>query len=235
MSALSKILILTKQLFPQGRAFRIPAGSDAEKLHTSLSKQEAELHDDGLSIFNSILPDNDQFTATDSSDWERRLGLISSSSVSLADRKLAVARKMNHPGEIKARQHYLYLEGQLQAAGFDVYVHENRFPLYPSGYETQNPRDVYGPTGWVSNQHGQFRHGQRRHGQYYSDMVVNHIDVELDKKFKIGSNLKYTFFVGGETIGTFANVDADRRLELRQLILRIKPVQAVGYLFINYI
>lgn len=235
MSVVSKILLLTKQLYPQGRAFKIPAGSDIEKLHTGLAQSESDFHDEALNIFNSILPDTNAFTATDADDWERRLGLIGSSSVSIDDRKLAIKRKMNHPGEIKPRQNYKYLEGQLQAAGFDVYVHENRFALYPTGYETQNPVDIYGSTGWKTNQHGQFRHGQKRHGIYWPDMVINHIDVERDLSFKIGSSMNFTFFVGGQTLGTYADVDADRKLELRQLILRIKPVPTVGYLFLNYI
>lgn len=235
MSTLAKILMVTRQLYPQGRAFKMPPGSDLEKLHRGIGQAEADFVDDASSLFNSILPDNSEFTADDASDWERRLGIAGSSGATLADRKLAIKRKMAHPGDIKARQYYLYLEGQLRAAGFDVYVHENRFALYPEGYETQNPYDIYGPTGWEAWQHGDFQHGDFQHGSQYRDIVVNHLDVARDITFDFQNNLFNTFFIGGQTIGTFADVDEDRRIEFRQLVLRLKPAQTIAYLFVNYI
>lgn len=234
MSIASKILKLTKQLYPTGRAFKVASGSTLERLHEALGVSEAQAYNDACSILNNILPDNSNFTTGDASQWEARLGMINGDSVALADRKLAIKRKMQHPGNIPARQHYLYLEGQLQAAGFNVYVHENRFDVYPDTYETQNPRTLYGSSGWFSNLHGTFLHGQALHGQYYSDVIANSITQEGDRGFLIGDNLRFTFFIGGQTLGTFASVDADRQAEFRQLILKIKPVQTVGFLFINY-
>lgn len=237
MSILSKILELTKLAYPTGRAFRITPGSDMEKLHTGLALSEARAYEDGLAILDSILPDNSNFTADDATDWERRLGLIYSPMVSLADRKLAIKRKMNHPGTIPARQHYLYLQGQLQAAGFNVYVYENRFALYPTGFETKNPLVVSSGVGAYKFRHGQFLHGQKQHGVMYNpfNRVINHIEESRDATFNVGNNLRYTFFVGGSPIGTFANVDVNRKDEFRQLILKIKPAQTVGFLFINYV
>lgn len=233
MSIATKIQKLTKMLFPTGRAFRVHG--DKEKLYRALSLSEARAYEDALSILDSVLPDNDNFTVDDAGMWERKLGMIDGTGVALADRKLAIKRKMNHPGNIPARQNYLYLEGQLQAAGFNVYVHENRFDLYPDSYETQNPYVLYGSSGWYSNTHGTFLHGENIHGIYYSNIIANSITAEGDLDFDIGANLRSTFFVGGQTVGTFANVDALREAELRQLILKIKPVQAVGFMFINYI
>jgi hypothetical protein len=235
MSIATKILKLTKGLYPQGRAFKVSGGSNLEKLHRAFAVSETQAYNDACSILNNILPDNSNFTTGDASQWEERLGMINGDAVALADRKLAIKRKMQHPGNIPARQHYLYLEGQLQAAGFSVYVHENRFDLYPDTYETQNPRTIYGSSGWVTNLHGTFLHGQALHGQYYSDIIANSIASEGDLSFNLGSNLRSTFFIGGQTLGTFANVDAEREAEFRQLILKIKPVQTVGFLFINYI
>lgn len=234
MTSVEKIFRLFAQLYPKGRAFRITPGADTENFHNGLSQSFADFYDDANSLLNSILPDNLSFTATDATDWERRLGMISNSAVSLADRKLAIARKMAHPGTIKSRQHYKYIEGQLRAAGFDVYVHENRFPLYPTGYETQNPFDLY-PTGWIYNQLGDFQLGDFQLGSTYPDIVVNHLEVERDQTFDIGTNLKNTFFIGGLNVGDYANVDQDRKLELRQLILKLKPVQTYGFIFVNYI
>lgn len=235
MPIYDKIQSLTKGLYPTGRAFRFPFGGHLDTLHNALAESEKRAYQDATSVLNIVLPDNDNFTAEDATDWERRLGLVSNSNVALSDRKLAILRKINHPGTIPARQNYRYLEKQLQDAGFDVYVFENRFDLYPDSYQTQDPLTLSGGSGSFSAQHGDFQHGDFQHGGGYSNIIANHIDEARDLSFNVGDNLRSTFFVGGTPVGTFANVDADRKKEFRQLILKIKPVQSVGYLFINYI
>lgn len=237
MAVLDKIISLTRQLLPTGRAFKAPIGGAADKLYRGLARSEVRAYNDAVSILDAILPDNDNFSTEDATQWETRLGLISNPAVSLADRKLAILRKINHPGTIPARQHYLYLEKQLQDAGFNVYVHENRFPAYPDGYETKTPVDFSLTTyPTVDQQHGdQIQHGDVQHGGTYGNKIVNHIEQSLDDPFDLGSNLKSTFFVGGQTPGTYANVDTEREPEFRQLILRVKPVQTAGFLLINYV
>lgn len=231
-----KLLSLTGQLFPTGRAFWIKVNSDKENLLKGLLASEERAYNDATAILNSILPDNDNFTAGDATSWEKRLGLITNQLVPLSDRKDAIKRKMNHPGTIPARQNYLYLQGQLQAAGFDVYVYENRFSDGFGGYVTKTP-DVFSllPFPHGTSRHGQFRHGQIRHGQgFYSNKIANNVEKSLDDPFKIGSNYRFTFFIGGPTPGTWATVDANRELEFRQLVLRIKPVHTVALLLLNF-
>ena len=227
------IIKLSKQLYPTGRAFKMPVDGYLDKLTYALSLSENKAYNDAVAIKSSILPDNADFTVDDATDWERRLGLIQSTA-SLSDRKLAIKRKMNHPGDISARQHYLYVEGQLQAAGFDVYVYENRFPDGGGGFDTQSPVDVFGGSGFLNSQHGQFNHGMRNHGGTWGDIVVNNIDLSRDISFSVGNNLRSTFFICGNPIGTVAYVPATRRNEFRQLILKLKPAQSVAYLFIVY-
>jgi len=188
-----------------------------------------------VSTLDSALPDNANFTADDATAWEKRLGLITNSDVPLADRKLAIIRKMNHPGSIPARQSPEFLQRELRAAGFDVYVYRNRFPDGMGGYITKDPLTVTGGIGGTNRQHGQFQHGQAQHGSAYTNLIVNHIEEEKDAIFDIGSNLRSTFYIGGTPIGTFANVDADRKAEFRQLILKVKPAQTVGFLLVNYV
>jgi uncharacterized protein YmfQ (DUF2313 family) len=230
----AKIVKLSKQLYPTGRAFKMPTGGVFEKLNYALAISENQAYEDAKSILNSLLPDNDGFTADDASSWERRLGLVTSDGVSLADRKLAIQRKFNYPGSIAPRGHYLFLERQLRAAGFDVYVFENRFAAYPDTYETMSP-DELDPSGLSEFQHGDFQHGDQQHGSHWGNIVANSIDEETDSHFDVGDNLRSTFFVGGSPVGSFANVAEGRKDEFRQLILRLKPVQTVGYLFINYV
>lgn len=234
MSVLSRILKLTDQLYPSGRVFKLFKGSEFKLLHQGLALSEERAYNDALAILDAILPDNDNFTTDDASDWERRLGLITSEGVSLADRKTAILRKMNHPGTIPARQHFLYLEGQLQAAGFNVFVFENKFPDGGGGIETRTPGVVSGTSGTLI-QHGPVNHGSVQHGKSVFDKVVKSINPDIDKNFDVGSNLRSTFFIGDDPVGDFANVDSERESEFRELILKIKPTQSVGFLFINYI
>lgn len=248
-----KLKQITKQLYPTGRAFQNRRDGIIERMHDALIESENQLHEDSQSVLDTILPDNDNFLEAEATRWEQRLGMITNSSVPLAERKLAIIRKMNHPGTILARQSHDYLQDQLQTAGFDVYVHEN--------IPEQTVQQILAPftnSGQLGNfqlgqkqlgsvlsfyselfncsQLGQFQLGQKRLGSCsYNNKVANYIDEQKDANFNTGSNLKSVFFVGGQVLGTFANVDEDRKDEFRQLILKVKPVQSVGFLFIDYI
>lgn len=232
-----KIFSLTKQLYPTGRAWKIPVGGYLEKLHFGLKVSEEQAYLDAIAIKYSILPDNNNFTVDDATDWERRLGLITNQLTPLADRKLAISRKLNQPGLAPAKGNWRYLQKQLQAAGFDVYVYENIFPFYyPDGNITKTPFEVSGDSSFfIDNQYGDWQYGDIQYGGKWTKFVANHIDETRDWSFVIGNNLRSTFFIGASPIGTFANVDINRKDEFRQLILTIKPVQTVGFLFINYV
>ncbi len=142
---------------------------------------------------------------------------------------------MASPGRNPAKGHYLWIQQQLQDAGFAVYVHENIFATYPSGYTTVAPNSLYGNTNFATPRHGQFRHGQIRSGGYYNNIIANSITQDGDLGFNIGANFRSTFFIGGQAIGTYANVLATRETEFRQLVLNLKQVQNIGYLFVNYV
>jgi uncharacterized protein YmfQ (DUF2313 family) len=234
MSVFDKILSLSKQLFPTGRAFRIPVDSYFENLLKGLVLSEERFFNDAKSVIDSTFPDNANFSTQDAAIMEKRLGLITNTSVSLSDRKKAIIRKLNFPGTIKARQARTYLEAELQKAGFNVYVYENRFDDGMGGYTTKTPLQVAGSGVITKQRHGQRRHGQIRHGSLFTHKVVNHLEENLDAIFDTGSNLDSTFFVGGTPLGTIANVPAAREKEFRQLILKIKPTQTVAFLFINF-
>lgn len=252
MSFLTKIVNLTRMFYPTGRAYNTHSDSNIMKLHSGLSISENQAVSDSLATLDVILPDNDNFTADDASRWEQRLGLITNTAVSLADRKLAILRKMNHPGTILARQSAGYLQDQLQLAGFNVYVHENPNGLsivqllgYGGFYAQLGDGqlgdfqlgDVY---SYYSNLIHVIQLGDGQLGGYqlnqpfFNGLIANHIDESLDANFNIGLSNSATFVVGGPTLGSFANVDVNRKDELRQLILKIKPVQTVGFLFTNY-
>lgn len=273
------ILKLTKRLYPKGRAFRIPFGSVIEKVHKGLNSSESRAYSDAISVLDSILPDNANFTTEDASDWERRLGLITNTTVPLEDRKAAILRKMNHPGTIPARQHYLYLERELRAANFDVRVYENRNIAALTdppesgvaemgvsemgGYVGLEFTTVYDPNDFITeaDQMGIGESGVAEMGGASGtndfEICARYIDSEKDANFfnhqfvdQMGASesgvaemgsvydfptaLRSSFFIGGDTLGSFAEIQANRKDELRQLILKIKPNQTVALLFLTF-
>lgn len=259
-TAQNKLIKLTKQLYPTGRAFKIPENGWYYRMHKGLAASEARAYLEVVGVLDAILPDNPRFTADDASAWERRLGLIDGTGVSLEDRKAAIRRKMNHPGPIAARGNWMYVEAQLQLAGFNVWVHENRFSDGAGGWVTIGPWDAlvnvdYSELG--ESELGEFELGSDE--SYYSDLfncaelgnfglgememgscnynqkVVSYLEAEKDANFYVPTNnLKATFYIGGETFGTFADVLASRETEFRQLILKLKQTQNVAFLLVNY-
>lgn len=237
MDTVETIVQLSRQLYPPGRAFAMPTGGDLEALHRALAQSEARAWDDAMSILDSILPDNDNFTEEDATDWERRLGIYSGTGTTLADRKLAILRKINHPGTVKARQNYLYLQNQLRAAGFDVYVYENIFSDGGGGFETRTPDEILGiAVGDASL--GGFNLGELNLGAAWADngvtICANHLEESRDADFSFGGNYRSSFFIAGAAVDEFADVEEVRKISFRQLILRIKPVNTAGFLFVNY-
>lgn len=253
-----KLLTLTKQLYPTGRAFKLPKDGWFERLHKGLAASEARAYNDAVGFLDSILPDNPNFTADNATDWERRLGLINGTGVDLEDRKLAIKRKMNFPGTIKPRENWRNIQQQLQNAGFNVWVHENRF-YNGSEYVTVDPTDAlvnedYGEYGeyeygeieygddfsyyadfFIFAEYGELEYGEFEYGgAVFANKVVNFIEQEKDATFYEGGRLVATFYIGGETFGTIAEVPEARKDEFRQLILKLKEVNMVAYLLINY-
>jgi len=159
---------------------------------------------------------------------------------------------MNHPGEIPARQSDDYLQQQLQAAGFNVYVHRNSTDItVGSAIAIAAGIAICGTaicgTAICGSEYSAFSEWFYEEqcgsaicgtaicgGKYYNNKVVNWIDYVKDIFFNIGDNNRSTFFIGGQVFGTFTNVDVERREEFRQLILRLKPVHSVAYLLIDY-
>lgn len=233
------LLRLAKRLYPKGRAWKIPFLGDFEKLHKGLAKSENKLVQAAMSVLDSTLPDNDNFDTADAANWERCLGLTYQPGTTLADRKAAIKTHLNHPGTIAARQTAAYIESVLRSANFDVYVYENRFlEGSPPDWVTKTPAEVLGvPAGYAAL--GNFELGELNLASEWVDgnitIIANHVEDDLDADFGFGDNLRSTFYIAGSAITAFADVDAVRKKEFRQLIMRLKPQQAVGVLFVNYV
>lgn len=220
------------------RAWKIPYDSDLWRLLRAIAQGYARVADDADNILDALLPDNDNFTADDATAWERRLGLKTDSSVSLENRKKAISRKMAHPGGQPARQHYLFIEDQLRQAGFDVHVYENRFDDGMGGLLAKSPAEILGVE--VGNAIlDEFSLDEMELDASWSDaditIVANKLNAEDDEDFSFGTTFRRTFIVAGDAVDEFADVEAARETELRELILKLKPVESIGILFVNYV
>jgi uncharacterized protein YmfQ (DUF2313 family) len=251
---LSKFIQLSKQLLPKGRLFSIPDDGTREKLNNEDAYWNNKASDDIKGILNAILPDNANFTVEDATLWEQRLGLITNTATSLENRKLAIKRKMNYPGNILARQSSDYIQDQLQAVGFDVYVHENLpFQTVENSLgaavgiiqmgegEMGDDNEMGNVYEFFSDLFSTYEMGDDAEmgtvemgGVHFKNIVANRIDEIQDQWHGTGSDNSNIFFIGGEIFGTFADVDETRKDEFRQLILKLKPTQTVAFLLINY-
>ena len=221
---------LTKRLYPTGRAWWLKRNSIFERVHAGLAYSESRMRSIFEELLNSILPDNDYFTAEDATNWERALGLYNQSALDLDTRKIAITRKMRYPGEAVTRQHYTFLQAELHKAGFtNVIVTENRFgdPLAPVAFIGAIYNDI---------SYGGAAYGQQEVDSGDAEKLANYIDPVKDAGFDFGSttNLRATWFISGDPFPTIVAVDEKRKNEFRELMLRLKPAQTAGYLFVKF-
>jgi hypothetical protein len=226
---LQNLGILSSQLYPTGRAWYGPENGIFENLHAAINLSFARLIKDSRLFLDSLFPDNPNFTSADATLWEYRLGLITNESLDLELRKSAIRRKLGHPNNVKARQSALFIEHQLQLAGFDVYIHENTQPY-------QTPGDIIA-ISLNSVQHGEpTQHGSgTQHGSDGYSVIANSIrEIE---SYAVGSadNLWATFFIGGQVLGDMATVPYNRLKEFKELVIKLKPAHLVAFTFINYV
>lgn len=223
------LINLVKSLYPTGRVWNMPERDNFENLHRALNKSFIRVIEYARGIFDSVVPDNENFDEEDAALWEYRLGLISNSSVDLENRRAAILRKLAFPSNIKARQSPLYIEHQLRLAGFDVYIHENTKP-----YKTP---DEVAALSVVNIQHGPpTQHGNStQHGNANYKVVANSLDE--NEVYSIGGdeNLYATFFIAGPNIEDIATVPKERVREFRELVLKLKPAHTVAFLLINFV
>lgn len=225
---------LARQLYPTGRAFYVKYNSVFYNLHKSLNVSFLRILEDAKSTIDSSLPDNENFSLEDADLWEYRLGLNISNTLPLETRREIILRKMAYPANIKARQHPLFIESQLQAAGFNVWVHENKF--FEGGEWVYKTPDEVSTLEVGESQHGgPSQHGDSfQHGASGFSVIANSADPV--ESFSVGEgNLWATFFISGEILGDFTTVPEVRLSEFKELVLKLKPAHTVAFTFINFV
>ena len=188
-------------------------------------------------VSDAQLPDNLNFTIDDCNDWYRRLGIYNSGLLTRSQMIAGITQWWNHNNPPINCQNYLYIQNQLQLAGFNVNVYENRFPLGGT-YITKTVEQVLGTAveeSWL----GGFYLGDAYLGTTYLldgvSIIANYLEDAQDASILV-TNLRSTFFIADPaSITTFANIPTARHIEFRQLLMKLKPIHTIGYLFVNYV
>lgn len=225
---------LARQLYPTGRAWWMPRNGVFNNLHKALNTSIIRLIQDAELTLDSVFPDNENFSLQDAELWEYRLGLISNNLLTLEQRKQVILRKMSYPGNVRARQSPLFIENQLQLAGFDVWIHENKF--YEGGeWVYKTPNDIIALSLTEIQHSNSVQHGGgTQHGFSGFDVIAN--EAVVNESFSVGiDNLWSTFFIGGENLGDIAIVPENRLIEFKELVLKLKPAHTTAFTFINYV
>ncbi len=234
-SKLSLVGILSDlaiQLYPTGRAFYTLKNGIKDLIHIAINRSFIRIINDAKSTIDSTFPDNDNFNVDDCSLWEYRLGIVTNTSLSVVDRRAAILRKTSRGRNVPARQSPSYIQYQLQVAGFNVYVHENIF-LEGGIWIYKTPQEITaGGTNIVQHGNG-FQHGiGAEHGASGAQVIAN--SFQQNESFSVGTeSLWATFFIGGETLGSFAVIPVNRMEEFRELVLTLKPAHTVAFTFIT--
>lgn len=231
-----QLLKLTKHLYPDGRAFRLYDNNVIGQLHKALMQSENRFLNDLKGIYDSILPDNFNFTTEDAEDWERRLGLPTNPNLTLQQRKLAIKRKLNHPGDILGRQSIEFIQYSIQQVFPSLYVHQNNF----SGV-AKAPYEVAGTMHSTSTEHGSVTHGNA-----IGDVIIDYLEPNIDEDryfdyvYSTGSTVnlenfyRFTFFVADKNL-EFVDIPANQQRQLRQIILNVIPANMICFAFVNYV
>lgn len=219
---------LSRQLYPTGRAWYMPKNGVFNNLHLAINRSFARFVESCKSTIDSNFPNSENFTLQDALLWEYRLGLPTNVLIDLEQRKQAILRKLAFPNNIKARQSRVFIESQLQLAGFNVYVHEN-LPPY------QTPNEIISVALSEVQHSNSLQHGSGvQHGYSGYDVIAN--ETTLNESFVVGSgNLWASFFIGGENLGDIATVPSSRIVEFKELVLKLKPAHTVVFTIINYV
>ena len=225
---------LAIQLYPTGRAFNMFKDGIMDKLHSAFNVSFARFIEDCRLTLDSCFPDNNNFSLDDCSLWEYRFGITTNSLLDIETRKAAIYRRMSRGRNVLARQHIGYLQYQLQLAGFDVYLYENGF-IEGGILVYKRPEEILLVLPENVQHGGVTQHGiGSQHGGINSDVIAN--SYMPDEMYSVADeNLSKTFFIGGPTLGSTAEVPQTREKEFRELVLKLKPAHLAAFTFINYL
>jgi hypothetical protein len=219
-------LRIFQHLLPTGEAWRITIDKALRRLFAGL----APAGDDAKEFIDLVYLDRFPGTTRAIAEWERELGLNPAVTATEAARRQALAAEKAATGG----QSPAYIQGVLQTAGFDVYVHEWWEPPGGTPWVERDPRDYTDdPLGGTVQCGEDFAECGDDDAQC-DDFLVNdpHYFANLNLTNQAPPPIpddpakwRGFLYIGGELFGTSAEILPSRKAEFQRLIQKLKPAQ----------
>lgn len=227
-----------QHLLPDARAWRVVKEKTLKKFLEGLAQKPADVRSFADSVHAELFPE----TTTHLAEWESQFGMFAAATD--ADRRTNLAAEWAATGGQSPR----YIEDTLQAAGFDVYVHE-WWSSGPSPYVARDPR-LYTTQPLI----GTFQcsaHSNQPECQTAGTYRQPQCDALLanDPGYLLNETLTreapppvpddpatwpYFLYFGGATFGDLAYVPNARRMEFLRLVLKLVPTQNWKVIVVDY-
>jgi len=229
---MSLFLRVFQHLLPDAAAWRLPYGGTLRKFFEGLAGAPADARAFTDAVYEDLFP----ATTRQLSEWESQLGLTANA--------LEAVRRANLAAEWVATggQSPSYIQGVLQTAGFDVYVHE-WWESGPNPYVARDPRayTIEPLIGTIQCGEPLAQCGEPLAES--SNVLVNEplylVNKDLTERAPPpipDDETKWPFFlyIGAETYPEFASVPLSRKTEFHRLILKIRPTQLWVVTLVDY-
>lgn len=225
---------LFQHLLPRSIAWRIVIDKKLKQFFDGLSIIQEGIIDHLDYIFDQSNPEKTDNIVP----WLEQFNLKNRGSLANRRKNLAAA------WITRAYQSPKVLQDTLQAAGFDLYVHEWwELPVVSSPV-------VRNPFLYINDGHINYICSARRvsmvcgneeavSGAYLDApdglLLVNKTDSGVTYNLpNTDANWPYFIYIGGETFGDFVNISNSRKNELETLLLKIRPAEQWIGLFVTY-
>lgn len=225
---------MLQHLLPSAIAWRTYAGKRLTQLVEGLSGAQS----DAVAFVDDVSDDLDPRYTRELALWERQFGIPGTGTE--AERRLALAAAWAATGG----QSPSYLQGVMQAAGFDVYVHE-WWSGGPGPYVARDPRDytelaLIGGLVQCGEPLAQCGEPTAQCNRFLANDVGYLVNLNLTNVAPPpipddAAKWPYFLYWGGETFGDPAPIPASRRAEFEQLLLKICPAQQWLVTMVTYI
>jgi hypothetical protein len=225
-------LRIFQHLLPRAQAWRTTIDKQLRKLFEGLASEPAEAVLFADQVYLDLFPE----TTRELNEWERQYGLSvtdTTSPLSVAAGRLLLAAEWRATGG----QSPGYLQGVLQTAGFDVYIHEwweTPGPPYvardPRAYTTAPLTGTVQCTADGEPTQPQCSDLDTQH--QCNDFLANDPGYLVNKDLTLRppppvpddpNTWPFFFYVGAETFPDQAIVDVSRRDEFERLLLKLRP------------
>ena len=235
-----------KHLLPTGRAWTITVEKSLRKFFEALAPETEKPRGYYDNIYSDLFPDTTQNLAL----WETQFGLFNNRLSEAQRRARLVAAWRDIGGQSPS-----YIQGQLQANGFNVFIHEWWEPGTEPAVNTvgtptvRNPLSVLNPQYLLNIPMVDCGEELAACGEEFAECgnFVGGVGYPLVNKFVYDSDIigytvpsdstkwPYFMYVGGPNFGDIAEVPAARRFEFEALLLKIRPAHLWIGVIVRYV